>query len=149
MGKKLTLLFIGLFLALGTALAQTTVNGVVIGNDNVPVIGASILVQGTKVGSATDLDGRFSINSPVSNPTLVVSYVGMKTQKVKGGQNMKIILYPDDASQTLGEVVVTGIQKMDKRLFTGATTKVDAEKARSALALRWKGILAVRPFHCR
>ncbi len=130
MGKKLTLLFIGLFLALGTALAQTTVSGVVIGNDNEPVIGATILVQGTKVGSATDPSGRFSINSPVSNPTLVISYVGMKTQKVKGGQNMKIILYPDDASQTLGEVVVTGIQKMDKRLFSGAATKVDAEKAR-------------------
>ncbi|GAB6982058.1 SusC/RagA family TonB-linked outer membrane protein [Prevotella dentasini JCM 15908] len=120
-----------LFLSIGMALAQTTVSGTVISSeDGLPVIGASVMVKGTKVGAATDLDGHFSFNSPVSNPTLTISSIGMKTVSVKGGENLKITLEPDDESQQLGEVVVTGMQKMDKRLFTGATTKVDAEKAK-------------------
>ena len=51
---------------------------------------------------------------------LVISYIGMVSQTVKAREGMKVELMPD--AQTLGEVVVTGMQKMDKRLFTGATT---------------------------
>ena len=119
-----------LFLFLGVAMAQTKVSGTVISaDDGEPVIGASVVVKGTKQGVATDFDGNFTLTTSARNPQITVSYIGYETVTLKGQQNMKITLHPDK-SQQLEEVVVTGIQKMDKRLFTGATTKVDAEKAK-------------------
>ena len=58
-----------------------------------------------------------------------ISYIGMKTQEVsiKPG-TMKVVMKPD--AEVLQEVVVTGMQKMDKRLFTGAATKISAENAK-------------------
>lgn len=130
MGKRLGLVLALMLFSFGVALAQTTVSGTVIGDDGEPAIGATVMVKGTTVGTATDIDGKFSFSTNVSNPQLVVSYVGMKTKTVKGGQNLKITLEPDQDSHQLGEVVVTGMQKTDKRLFTGATTKVSAEDAK-------------------
>ena len=111
-------------------MAQHTVNGVVIsGEDKEPIIGATVKVKGTQTATVTNLDGEFSLNTPNANPQLEITYVGMAKVTVKGTRNMKVTMFPD-ASQELNEVVVTGIQKMDKRLFTGATAKVDAEKAK-------------------
>ena len=129
MRKRLSLVLACLFLSIGYALAQTTISGTVIsGEDGEPIIGATIKVDGVNVGAVTDIDGNFEIASPQSNPMITVSYVGMKSQRLKGGQKMKITLQPE--AEQIGEVVVTGIQKMDKRLFTGATTKVNAEDAK-------------------
>ena len=120
-----------LFLFIGVTMAQTKISGTVISaEDGEPVIGASVIVQGTKQGVATDFDGNFTLVTSESNPKITVTYIGMEPWTGKGGQNMKITLQPDQSTQRLDEVVVTGIQKMDKRLFTGATTKVDAEKAK-------------------
>lgn len=131
MVKRLSAVLAGLFLSFGMALAQTTISGTVVSSeDNEPIIGASVIIDGTSTGSITDIDGHFEFTSPKPNPSITVSYIGMKSQKLKGGKNLKITLQPDDESHQLNEVVVTGIQKMDKRLFTGATAKVDAEKAR-------------------
>ena len=130
MKRKITLVFAALFLSIGAALAQTTVSGTVTSSDDgEPVIGASVMVKGTKTGTVTDIDGHFELTTSQSHPQLVFSYIGMQTQTLKGANGMKVILHPDNAQQ-LGEVVVTGMQKMDKRLFTGSTTKVDAEKAK-------------------
>jgi TonB-dependent SusC/RagA subfamily outer membrane receptor len=124
------MIFALLSLFLGMAEAQTVVSGTVTSSeDGEPIIGASVVVKGTQVGAATDFDGNFRITTQVKNPQIVVSYIGMETVTLKGGQNMNIVLHPDKAQQ-IDEVVVTGIQKMDKRLFTGATTKVDAEKSK-------------------
>jgi len=128
MEKRLSMLLAGLFLCIGMALAQTRISGTVISSeDNEPVIGASVMIQGTKNGTVTDIDGHFSLEV-AAGKKLVVSYVGMETQTVVAKNGMKITLSPDD--KTLQEVVVTGLQKMDKRLFTGAASKVDAEKAK-------------------
>ena len=130
MGKRLGFVLVCLLFSIGIAVAQNTVSGTVLGDDGLPVIGATVMVKGTKTGTATDIDGNFSISTTEAHPQLVVSYVGMKTLTVKGASNMKITLEADVDSHQLGEVVVTGMQKMDKRLFTGAATKVDAEKAK-------------------
>lgn len=130
MGKRLGFVLVCLLFSIGIAVAQNTVSGTVLGDDGLPVIGATVMVKGTKTGTATDIDGNFSISTTEVHPQLVVSYVGMKTLTVKGASNMKITLEADVDSHQLGEVVVTGMQKMDKRLFTGAATKVDAEKAK-------------------
>ena len=130
MKKKLTMLMAALFLSVGMAMAQTVVSGTVVADDgDEPVTGAVIRLKGQKAALAvTDIDGNFSFTTSHANGTFEVSSVGYETATMKAGQNLKIRLKGD--SQTIGEVVVTGMQKMDKRLFTGATTKVDAEKAK-------------------
>ena len=129
MKKRLTMFLAGIFLCLGSALAQTKVSGVVIGaTDNEPVIGATVTVAGTKIATVTDMDGKFSLSVNESNPKVTISYIGMVTQTLKGTTNMKVLLKSD--AQLLSDVVVTGLTKTDRRLFTGATDKVDASKAR-------------------
>lgn len=126
--QKLLLLLAGLFLSIGMAMAQTKVTGTVVSqSDGEPIIGASVMQQGTKMGTITDTDGRFTISVP-AGAKLVISYIGMKGQTVTARNGMIVKLAPDDA--TLNEVVVTGMMKVDKRLFTGATTKIDADKAK-------------------
>ena len=133
MKRKLMLLLACLLASIGLVIAQTPkkVTGVVISEeDDQPVVGASVLVKGTTMGTVTDIDGKFTIDKvPSSSRTLKVSYIGMKTQEIpiKSG-TIRIILKPD--AEVLEEVVVTGMQKMDKRLFTGAATKISAENAK-------------------
>ena len=129
MKQRLTMLLVSLFLCVGLANAQTQINGTVTSaDDGQPVIGASVMITGTKTGVVTNVDGKFSLTSNKKNPMITVSYIGMKSQTLHGTQNMQIVLQSD--AQKVQEVVVTGMQKMDKRLFTGAATKVDAEKAK-------------------
>lgn len=108
-----------------------SVSGLVISaEDGLPVIGASVVVKGnTTIGTVTDMDGKFQLSVPNGTKTIVVSYIGLKTQEVavKSGV-MNITL--ESESEQLEEVVVTGMQKMDKRLFTGAATKLDASKTK-------------------
>ena len=92
-----------------------------------PVIGASVLVQGTKTGTVTDIDGNFTLDD-VEGKKLVISYVGMESQTVTARNGMKVTLKAD--SHNLQEVVVTGMTVQDKRLFSGATTKVNANDAK-------------------
>ena len=85
--------FAGFFLCLGTALAQTEISGTVVSSeDGQPVIGASILVVGTQNGTATDIDGHFSLSAK-SGSKITVSYIGMKTQTLTGKAKMKIATY--------------------------------------------------------
>ena len=124
MEKRFTLFLVGLFLSAGMAFAQTKISGTVVSQeDGEPIIGASVLVQGSKVGAVTDVDGHFTLDVPAGKK-LVISYIGMQTQTINASANMKVALIQDN--KTLQEVVVTGLTTMDKRLFSGATTKLDA-----------------------
>lgn len=122
-----------LLISIGFVQGQTqrSVSGLVLSAEgNEPVIGASVLVKGTSIGTITDMDGKFRLDKvPASAKTLKISYIGMKTQEVaiKSG-TIQVKLQAD--SEVLEEVVVTGLQKMDKRLFTGATTKLDASNVK-------------------
>lgn len=113
----------------GGVLAQTKVTGTVVSQeDGEPVIGASVVVAGAaRTGTVTDIDGHFSLEVPAGKK-LVVSYIGMQSQTLTPAAKMTIRLKAD--SKSLGEVVVTGMQKMDKRLFTGATTKISGDKTK-------------------
>lgn len=129
--KKLLLLLV-LSVVAFTINAQIRVTGVVIeGDTNEPAIGATVVQKGNPSnGTSTDENGRFTIAVP-SGAHLVITSLGYAKQDVlaKGGTEMRIILKQDNAV-ALDEVVVTGYQKVDKRLFTGATTNVDASKAK-------------------
>ena len=128
MEKRIALFLFGLILSLGTAFGQTKINGTVVSQgDGEAIIGASVMVQGTTTGTVTDIDGRFSIDVPAGKK-LVVSYIGMVTQTLTPKDGMKVALSNDDHQLT--EVVVTGMTQQDKRLFSGAATKIDASKAK-------------------
>ena len=128
MEKRLSMILAGLFLCIGMALGQTKITGTVISSeDGQPIIGATVMIQGTKQGTATNVDGQFSL-SGAAGKKIVVSSVGMVSQTVTAKDGMTITLHPD-ATQ-IEEVVVTGMQQMDKRLFSGASVKVDASEAK-------------------
>ena len=119
----------GLLLALGSVYAQTKVTGTVISQDDgQPIIGASVLINGTKnTGTVTDIDGNFTLTVP-KGKKLKISYIGMKEVVVTPKNGMKVTMVSD--ATMMEEVVVTGMQKMDKRLFTGSSTKITAENAK-------------------
>lgn len=119
--------FAGLFAVLGTTLAQTEVTGTVISSeDGEPVIGASVLIVGTKTGTVTDVDGAFSLTVPQEYDQLEISYIGLNPKKVKVARNLRVVLDPDNTS--LDEVIVTGYGNFKKSSFTGAAATVDATK---------------------
>ena len=115
-----------LFLMVGTALAQTKVNGTVYSqDDNQPVIGASVLVVGTQVGTVTDANGSFSLTVPEGKKTLRITYVGMEPIEVSARPNMRIMLTSDAAA--LDEVIVVAYGTAKRSAFTGSATEVKAQ----------------------
>lgn len=110
------------------AMAQTassTVSGEVLDSNGDPLIGATVLVKGSKDGVATDFDGRFTLNVP-KGATLQVSYIGFKPKDVKvTGSEMTITL--EDDSSVLDEVVVVGYGTQKKATMTGSVAVVGAE----------------------
>ena len=128
MEKRLSLLLACFLMSLGVAFAQIDVSGTVISQDDgEPIIGASVIVAGNQnVGTVTDIDGNFKLNVP-KGAKLQISYVGMQTQTLAAANGMKVVLKSD---MQLQEVVVTGLQRTDRRLFTGATDKINASDAK-------------------
>lgn len=122
MKKSLSMILVSQFLALGTVMAQSQFSGKVLSQSNgEPVVGATVRVAGSSVGTVTDVNGNFSLTLPVGGKELKVSYVGMdeKTVRIQGA-NMTIMLTEDEHS--LNEVVVTGYGVTRKAAFTGAAS---------------------------
>lgn len=121
-------LLLGLMLLLGNAIAFAQ-NRVITGTvtsaeDNLGVPGATVLVKGTTIGTATDLDGQYSINVPAGSNILVFSFVGLTSQEMTiGNQNtINVSLKPD--VQALSEFVITSYGDQSKREITGAISSV-------------------------
>ena len=127
MEKRLMMFLAALFLCVGTALAQTEISGTVISSeDKQPVVGASILIVGTQMGTVTDIDGNFHLTVPEGKTQLRIQYVGLQTQTVPAKDGMKVTLKPEAGS--LDEVIVTGYGNFKKSSFTGAAANVDPGK---------------------
>lgn len=122
--KKFFCAIVFALLSTMTVLAQESLSGTVIDENGEPLIGASVLVKGTKTGTVTNIDGKFSLNN-AAGKTLVISFIGYNPKEVKARAGMRIQLDPD--AKSMSEVVVTGMSRMDRRMFTGATDKLDAE----------------------
>src|SRR5690554_4002266 len=105
MKRKLTMVLALFFIGIGMAFAQTQVQGLVVDDTGEPVIGATILIQGTSQGTVTDIDGNFNLTAPTGG-TLVVSYVGYLSQEVAVSSRVNVTLVPD--TQLLDEVVIVG-----------------------------------------
>ena len=106
------------------AYAQKTVTGTVKDATGEPMIGVSVIVDGTSIGGVTDFDGNFTIQKVPNNGVLKFSYVGFKDQKVSvAGKNSVSITLQEDA-MGLDEVVVVGYGTMKKKDLTGAVASI-------------------------
>ena len=114
---------------MAAASAQTrTVRGSVVDENDTPVIGATVIVKDSPtLGTSTDVNGEFVLKDlPAGGGgELQVSYVGYKTRTIAITPNVRIKLEPD--AQAVEAVVVTGMTKTDKRLFTGASDQLVAD----------------------
>ena len=123
MKKSLTLLALCLFSVF--ALANKQVSGVVVDEKGEPVIGASIQVIGTTLGTITDIDGTFELSIPDDAEKIKVTSVGMQEQTLDAKRAMHIVL--KEHSEVIQEVVVTGYGNVTKGSYTGSAQAVDAE----------------------
>ena len=132
MKQKLMLLLACLLMGgAGLVVAQNAdIKGIVTSSeDNEPVVGASVLVEGTTLGSITNIDGEFTIaNVPSSAKTLRVTYVGMQTQSIHIVRGKVMHIQLNANAELLEEVVVTGYGVTKKAAFTGAATTLGSDK---------------------
>lgn len=108
---------------------EKTVTGVVSDNAGLPLPGVSVLVKGTKSGTQTDFDGKYSIKAS-SSQILIFSYIGMEAQEIKASSssvNVKL----KSSSQALEEVVVVGYGTQKKRDVNGAIAKIGGDKVKN------------------
>lgn len=119
-----------IWLIIGNVHAQNMdISGVVISSeDNLPIIGAAVVVPGTSLGVVTDINGRFAFSIPADTKTIKVSFIGMSPKTLAPKSNMTVFLDPD--VQQVEEVVVTGYQKIDRKMFTGSASVVKADQAK-------------------
>lgn len=123
MKKPLLLLFLFCLVPLGIS-AQSIIKGVVKDVAGEPIIGATVRVVGTQVGSVTDLDGNFSVQAS-SQSTLQISYVGYESQTVKVAGRNNIVVTLKEEDNTLNDVVVVGYGTMKKSDISGSIATVD------------------------
>ena len=114
-------------MGMGAALSAKTISGTVVSStDNEPLIGATVQVDGVQGGTITDFEGNFKIEAN-EGQTLVVSYIGYITKKVKVGGASVLNITLDEDKASLDEVVVIGYGVQKKKLVTGATLQVKGE----------------------
>ncbi len=127
MEKRLTMLLMGLFLMIGGVFAQTKVNGTVVSQeDGEPIIGASVLVVGTNIGTVTNSTGHFSLTLPQGRNQIRVTYVGMQTQSLTAHDGMVVSLGLD--ANAIDEVIVVAYGTSKKSSFTGSAENISGEK---------------------
>ena len=113
-----------LVLTVSAAYAQKTVTGTVLDEYGMGLPGVSILVKGTTNGTATDIDGKYSLNVPNDQATLVFSFIGYTTVEQAVGARSVVDLTMNPDERTLTELVVTGYSIDSRRETTGAISTV-------------------------
>lgn len=116
-----------MLIALVTQKQAVPITGIITDEAGKPLIGVTVKVKGTGIGQTTDAEGRFKINAPSANSTLVISYVGFASQEfpLDGRTDVTIQLRPA-ATGALNEVVVVGYGSQRRATVTGAISSVNA-----------------------
>src|SRR5690606_11717068 len=108
--------------------AQTgTIGGTVVDANKTPLLGVSVIVQGTSKGTATDLDGQYSLSNVTPGSILVFSIIGFVSQEVTVDESTTIDVLLEEDLVALAEIVVIGYGSMEKNKITSAITKVKPE----------------------
>jgi len=122
----LLLLFIGITLPNGIFAQTINVSGIVKDANNQPLPGVNIRIDGTALGSISDIDGKFNINTE-SSRTLTFSFAGMETQKIAVSGRKSLIVTMLEDTKLLDEVVVIGYGTRLKGAVTGSIAKIDSK----------------------
>ena len=112
-----------LLLCTTAAMAQSQTTGVIKDANGEPLIGVTVMEEGTKNGTVTDANGRYALRTTKANAKLKLSYIGYETAIINAGQNFTMTM--DD--QSLEEVVVVGYGTMQRKDLTSSITTVKAE----------------------
>ena len=124
---KISLLMTGLFLAAFTVDAQK-ISGVVKDNSGEPLVGVSVVVEGTTIGVSTDIDGQYVIDVPdAAGKTLVFSCIGMASKSVPVGKKTVIDVVLEEDANFLDETVVIGYATVKRRDLMGSVTSVGSD----------------------
>ena len=127
-------LLLALFAMVSMSLtAQVTVTGTVLDNTGETVIGASVIEKGQTGGVTTDIDGNFTIKVKKADATLVISYIGYKTQEIalKGRNKIEVTLEP--SSEALEELVVVGYGTQKRSDITGSVASLSEDQMRQTI----------------
>ena len=120
-----------------TRVASREVRGKVVDEKKLPIPGVSVRLGGTSMGTATDVDGKFKLLIPADTATLVVSFIGMKTEIVKiprlkvGVEQKELTIVLREEDVKLEDVVVTGIFTRKKESFTGSASTYSAAELKT------------------
>ena len=109
------------------AMIQSTINGIVKDEKGVLLPGVAVILDGTSMGTATDMEGRFKLTIPAGKHKLNFSFIGMKPvqQTVEGDMDITVVMEEDAAE--LEEVVVTGMEVIKKDYMTGSASVITAK----------------------
>lgn len=130
--KPLGLLFLLCLIPLWAFSQNITVKGVVKDATGESVIGASVVQKGTSNGIITDIDGNFTLNVP-SNSTIVISFVGYKTQEIPVAGKTQINVTLKEDAEMLDEVVVVGYGQMKRSDLTGSVVSVNDQAIKKSV----------------
>ncbi len=111
---------------------QKVVTGTILDENDEPIIGASIVVKGTSIGTVSDLDGRFSLNVPDGKKIITISYMGYVNQDVNIDNKKSLLIRLKPDAKLLDEVVVVGYGTVKKRDLTGAISSVKSEDIKAS-----------------
>jgi TonB-linked SusC/RagA family outer membrane protein len=125
--KRLLLFFSVMFFGLSMSFGQRTVSGTIVDDTGDALIGASILVKGTSMGTVTDIDGKFSLQIPNDADVLVVSYTGYNSQEITVGNASVLDITMETDSELLEEVVVIAYGTQKRESLTGSLSTVTGE----------------------
>lgn len=126
---KVSFLMLLLFLSMGSIQAQTTVTGTVTDSKKEPMIGVSVKVKGSVIGTVTDFDGNYKLSIPdANNAVLTFTFLGYKTQEIAVRSRSSVDVTLEDDSQALSEVVVVGYSSIRRESLTGALQTLDSKQ---------------------
>lgn len=129
--------------AQSTGISKKTLIGIVLDESSVPIVGASVLVKGTKSGTVTDLDGKFGLEVP-ANGELIISYLGYRTVTVPVSNQTRITVVLSENVESIDEVVVIGYGTVRRGDLTGAVSSVNVENMTKAPVASFDQALAGR-----
>jgi len=118
-------------------MAQILVSGQVIsGEDGEPIIGASVSVRDSRLGTITDVEGNFELSLPGEESVLVISYLGMIPQEFAVGTRRTFSILLEPSSSMLNEVIVVGYGSQQRSKISGAVSTISADEIQATPILR-------------
>lgn len=140
----LLLAFLCSLFLMSTINAQVTINGSVFDNNNDPLVGSTVMVQGTTTGTVADMNGKFSLTVPSVNSTIVISSLGFKTQEIPlaGRTSVRVVMEPEFVG--IDEVVVVGYGTQKKFSVTGAISTVSEREIQKAPSVGITNVIGAR-----